>query len=56
MTKNMKRIIGLSAGFLLWAFFIIQEEFAFYGIYSLISYGVHEISSLIPLVCLVADW
>lgn len=54
MTKNMKRIIGLSAGLLLWAFFLIQEEFAFYGIYSLISYGVHEISSLIPLVCLLA--
>lgn len=31
MTKNMKRIIGLSAGLLLWAFFLIQEEFAFYS-------------------------
>lgn len=54
MTKNMKRIIGLSAGLLLWAFFLIQEEFAFYGIYSLISYRVHEISVLIPLICLLA--
>ena len=54
MTKTVKRTIGIAAGLLLWAFFLIQEEFAFYGIYSLISYGVHEISSLIPLVCLVA--
>lgn len=53
MTKTTKRIIGIAVGLLLWAFFLIQEEFAFYGIYSLISYGVHEISSLIPLACLL---
>lgn len=54
MTKNAKRIIGIAAGLALWGFFLIQEEFAFYGIYSLISYRVHEISSLLPLACLLA--
>lgn len=53
MEKTTKRIIGIVVGFLLWAFFFIQEEFAFYGIYSLISYNVHEISSFIPLICLL---
>lgn len=54
MTKNAKRIIGIAAGVALWGFFLIQEEFAFYGIYSLISYRVHEISTLIPHICLLA--
>lgn len=54
MTKNAKRIIGMTIGLVLWGFFLIQEEFAFYGIYSLISYRVHEISSLIPFICLLA--
>ncbi len=54
MGKATKRIIVIAVGFLLWAFFFIQEEFAFYGIYSLISYSAHEIFSLIPLICLLA--
>lgn len=54
MTKTVKRIIGIAVGLVLWGFYLIQEEFAFYGIYSLISYRVHEISSLIPLICLLA--
>lgn len=54
MRKITKRIIGIAVGLLLWGFFSIQEALAFYGIYSLISYGVHEISSFIPFICLFA--
>lgn len=54
MNKRAKRIIGIFIGLLLWGFFFIQNEFAFYGIYSLISYNVHELSSLIPMVCILA--
>ncbi len=42
MNKGVKRIVGISIGLLLWGFFFIQEEFAFYGIYSLISYEIHD--------------
>lgn len=54
MNKGAKRVIGIFIGLLLWGFFFIQKEFAFYGIYSLISYNVHELSSLIPMVCILA--
>lgn len=54
MNKGVKRIIGIFIGLLLWGFFFIQEEFAFYGIYSLISYRIHELSSAIPLICIFA--
>jgi len=42
-------------GALLWGFYIIQEEFANYGMYQLISYRVHEISSLIPFLCILVS-
>lgn len=53
--KNKSRIIiyVIVIGILLWGFYIIQEEFAKYGMYQLISYGVHEISSIIPLLCIL---
>ena len=54
MNKGVKRVVGISIGLLLWGFFFIQEEFAFYGIYSLISYKIHELSSAIPLICILA--
>lgn len=54
MNRGVKRIVGISIGLLLWGFFFIQEEFAFYGIYSLISYEIHELSSAIPLICILA--
>lgn len=54
MNKDVKRVVGISIGLLLWGFFFIQEEFAFYGIYSLISYEIHELSSAIPLICILA--
>ena len=51
--KNRSKIIiyMIVVGILLWCFYVIQEEFAKYGMYQLISYGVHEISSVIPLLC-----
>ena len=49
--KNGFMIRIIIIGTLLWGFYIIQEEFAKYGMYQLISYRVHEISSLIPLLC-----
>ena len=52
--KNRNKVIiwGIAVGILLWGFYFIQEEFAKYGMYQLISYGVHEISSVIPLLCI----
>ena len=54
--KNRSRIIicTIATGILLWGFYIVQEEFAKYGMYQLISYGVHEISSVIPILCILA--
>lgn len=58
MEENNKKhsfLIGeLFVGVLLWAFYIVQEEFANYGMYQLISYGVHEVASVIPIVCTLA--
>ena len=53
--KNRNKVIiwGIVVGILLWSFYFIQEEFAKYGMYQLISYGVHEISSVIPLLCIL---
>lgn len=52
MNKTAKRVIGILVMLLLWVFFIFQEEMAFYGIYSLINYSVHEISTFIPYLCM----
>lgn len=51
--KNKNRAMSyiIIIGILLWGFYIIQEEFAKYGMYQLISYRIHEIASLIPLLC-----
>lgn len=49
--KNRAMIYIIVIGILLWGFYIIQEEFAKYGMYQLISYRVHEISLMIPLIC-----
>lgn len=52
MNKNSKRIIGVLVILVFWVFFLFQEEMAFYGIYSLINYNVHEASTIIPYLCL----
>lgn len=54
--KNRSKIVIriILIGILLWGFYVIQEEFAKYGMYQLISYGVHEVSSVIPLLCILA--
>ena len=54
MNQCTKRMVGILVGVTAWWFFLMQEEFAFYGIYSVVSYGIHEISILIPLACLAA--
>ena len=54
MNKTAKRIISAFVILLLWVFYVFQEEMAFYGIYTLVSYRVHEISSLIPYLCAAA--
>lgn len=33
-------------------FFIFQEELSYYGLYTIVSYNVHEIASLIPFLCI----
>ncbi len=56
MNKTAKRIIGLAVVLILWFFYLVEEEFAFYGIYTVISYTVHEISAVIPYLCLAATF
>lgn len=58
MKKSFRIILFIAAliiGILLWGFYIIQEEFAKYGMYQLISYRIHELSSFIPLLCTVVS-
>ena len=47
-----KRIIIILIGVCLWTFYILQNELANYGIYSVVSYQIHEIASIIPVVCI----
>lgn len=58
MEKQSKRIIVILSGLCLWIFFIFQEEMANYGIYTLVSYSLHEAASLIPLLSIgvTAAW
>ena len=51
--KSKTMIYIVIIGILLWGFYFIQEEFAKYGMYQLISYRVHEISSMIPLLSIL---
>ena len=51
--NNWAMIYIIIIGILLWGFYFIQEEFAKYGMYQLISYRVHEISSAIPLLSIL---
>ena len=48
---NMSLIAVIVISGLLWGFYIIQEEFAKYGMYRLISYRVHEMSSVLFAFC-----
>jgi apolipoprotein N-acyltransferase len=54
--KNMKKAlrIGIFLGILAlsWTFFLLEEELAFYGIYTLIDYRVHEIAAIIPMLAI----
>lgn len=48
--------IGIFLGILVfsWMFFLLEEELAFYGIYTLIDYRVHEIAAIIPILAIPA--
>ena len=52
---KVKRIIILLIGICLWTFYILQNELANYGIYSVVSYQIHEIASVIPILCICAS-
>lgn len=51
MNKTAKRIVGIFVIAVLWVFYLMIEEFSFYGIYSLVDYSVTEIFALIPYLC-----
>lgn len=53
MTRTFKRSVAICGGVLLWVCYLLQEELARYGLYTLFDYGVHELASAIPLVSLV---
>ena len=54
----MKRSLGtgIFLGILAfsWMFFLFQNELAFYGIYTLVAYPVHEIAGIIPMLAIPA--
>lgn len=54
MEKRSRRIIALLCGICLWIFYIFQEEMANYGMYTVISYQMHEIASIIPILLMGA--
>lgn len=58
MGKQSRRIIVILSGLCLWTAYIFQEEMANYGMYTLVSYSIHEVASLIPLLSigLTAAW
>lgn len=56
MDKIHKRLAGLFIGLVLWGFYFLQEEMAFYGNYTWISFRVHELSALIPYICVFATF
>lgn len=52
MGKYGKRAIVVLAGIWLWIFYIFQEELSRHGLYTIISYNIHEIASVIPFLCI----
>lgn len=52
MEKRSKRIIILLAGMCLWIFYVFQEEMARYALYTIFSFGTHELASGIPFLCI----
>lgn len=51
MSKNAKRLIALLIGVCLWIFYVLEEEMAGYGIYTVIDYNTHELAGCIPFLC-----
>lgn len=53
MTRTFQRSVAICGGVLLWVCYLLQEELARYGLYTLFDYGVHELASVIPLASLL---
>lgn len=49
MSKRKSRAAVSVIGICLWVIFLLEEELAGYGIYTIISYNVHEVMAVIPL-------
>ncbi len=39
----------------LWVVYIFENEMSRYGIYTLVDYGIHEILSIVPFICVIAN-
>ena len=52
MEKRSKRAVVLLCGIGLWIFYLFQQELAEHGLYTIISYNVHELASVIPFLCM----
>lgn len=52
MEKSSRRTIALLSGIFLWVFYIFQDEMANYGMYTVCSYRMHELASIIPFLCI----
>ena len=52
MQKRNKRAFIPLCGVCLWIFYVFQEELARYGLYTIISYNMHELAFVIPFLCM----
>ncbi|HWT76280.1 MAG TPA: hypothetical protein VN258_16390 [Mobilitalea sp.] len=51
--ENIYRILLLSIGLILWLIFLCDHEMSRYGIYTIFSYNMHELLSMVPFLCLI---
>jgi hypothetical protein len=51
--KYCKSILVITSGLILWILYLCDIEMSRYGIYTIFSYNVHELLSLVPLVCII---
>lgn len=55
MSKKLKYIsvsLVFLVGLCLWSIFLLENEMSNYGIYTLVDYKVHGVTSLIPFICI----
>lgn len=51
--NHSKSIITILIGLMLWTIYLFDSEMSRYGMYSIVSYNVHELLALIPFVCII---